>query len=435
MEKELVVEVVDFIMGSGKSHACFEWINNNSHEKFIYVSPILSEVGSEGRIHQEITGVEFISPEVSEYFSTKTEHLTELLSQGSNIACTHNLYLSMTNKHFDIIEQQGYIVLLDEEIDVIKSYGTYSTSDINYLINKGEITVDDKDGLITWIGDDNEVDNLDHKYFKLKNLCDKKSLYLNRGLKAKKNVLISHIPLKLLSSAKRVIVITYMFDGSILDCFLKLKGIKTKPCVDIIPTKQLRPSDFKDLITLIEPNKKVKNIKMSASWWSSLSVKNDEHKKQVASISNFIMNTAKSHGVKASELIYTCPKDNAKYITNEKTLKLNPSGYVRYKNEDDKIEYTWLSVHTRATNNYDDKIMVAHCYSRYPYQPVRVYLETYGYPINLEKFAVASLLQFTWRSRIRKMENIILLIANERMYNLFWNWLNEKPLKETKVLN
>lgn len=112
----------------------------------------------------------------------------------------------------------------------------------------------------------------------------------------------------MLSSAKRVIVITYMFDGSILDCFLKLKGIKTKPCVDIIPTKQLRPSDFKDLITLIEPNKKVKNIKMSASWWSSLSVKNDEHKKQVASISNFIMNTAKSHGVKASELIYTCLK-------------------------------------------------------------------------------------------------------------------------------
>lgn len=35
----------------------------------------------------------------------------------------------MTNKHFDIIEQQGYIVLLDEEIDVIKSYGTYSTSE------------------------------------------------------------------------------------------------------------------------------------------------------------------------------------------------------------------------------------------------------------------------------------------------------------------
>ena len=59
MRKELVVEVVDFIMGSGKSHACFEWINNNNHEKFIYVSPILSEVGSEGRIHQEITGVEF----------------------------------------------------------------------------------------------------------------------------------------------------------------------------------------------------------------------------------------------------------------------------------------------------------------------------------------------------------------------------------------
>ena len=416
------VEIVDYIMGTGKSTECFNWINSNPNEKYIYVSPNLSEVGINGRIHKEILSTEFISPNISEH-DTKGEHLTKLLESGMNIACTHNLYLNMTKYHFELVAKNNYIIILDEEIEVIKSYGVYSTSDINYLIDKGDIEINEKDGAINWIGNHQSVEDYEHKYFKLKNLCDKRALYLNKGLSAKKNILISHIPLELLYSAKRVIVITYMFKGSVLDCFLRLKGIESIMCKDIIPTKNRKPSDYKDLITLIPPNKKTIDLKMSATWWKELT---DNDRKSVNSISNLVMNTAKAYNIEAKDLLYTCPKDNAQGISNIKTIKLNPKGYVKYINDDGITKHTWLSVHTRATNDYSDKKMVAHCYNRFPLQPIKVYLQSYGFPIDEERYAISSLLQFVWRSQIRKDLPIILLIANERMYRLFVEWMNGK---------
>jgi hypothetical protein len=420
--KEIVVEVVDSIMGAGKSTECFNWINKNLDDKYIYVSPMLSEVDKNGRIHKEILGTEFISPDIEESRS-KIEHLSKLLDQGVNIACTHNLYLSMTNEHFETIKKQGYIIILDEEIEVIKTYGVYSTSDIEYLIHKKEITVDEKDGSITWIGEHKSVEDYEHKYYKLKNLCEKKSVYLNKGMTAKKNILVSHIPLNLLTSAKRVIVITYMFEGSVLDCFLKLKGINTVPCKDIVPKREVKPESFRELITLISPNKKTVDLQMSATWWKNL--KSDVDKKSVGSIANYIKNTAKEYDVKADEIIWTCPKANAFGVSEDKkAVKLNPAGYVRFKNDEDEWVYNWLSVHTRATNEYSNKRMVAHCYNRYPLQPVKVYLKTCGFPIDEERYAVSSLLQFVWRSRIRNFEPIILLIANHRMCHLFVKWMD-----------
>jgi len=422
--KEVVVEVVDTIMGAGKSTECFNWINRNPNDKYIYVSPMLSEVGKDGRIHREIFGTEFISPDIEDSkFKTKIEHLTQLLESGCNIACTHNLYLSMTQYHFDLVGKNNYTIILDEEIEVIKTYGVYSTSDIEYLIDKGEITVSEKDGGISWVGHNKSVEDYDHKYFKLKNLCDKQAVYLNNGLSSKKNILVSHIPLKLLVNAKRVIVITYMFSGSVLDCFLKLKGIPTKPCLDIIPKKNISPKDYKSLITLVEPNKKTENLKMSATWWKDLT---KEDRKSVSSISNLIKNTANSYGFTGEDVMWTCPKENAAGVAKDsRTVKLNPTGFVKYK-KDGVNKTCWLSVHTRATNDYSYKKMVAHCYNRFPLQPIKVYLQSCGVPVDEDRYAISSLLQFVWRSQIRNEKPIVLLIANKRMCVLFKKWLNEE---------
>lgn len=430
--KEVVVEVVDSIMGSSKTTECFNWINKNPNDKYIYVSPMLSEVDNGGRIHKSVLGVEFISPSLEDdnkTYKTKTEHLTYLLEHGFNISCTHKLYLNMDESHFKLLEKHGYTVILDEEVEVIRTYGSYSKSDIDYLIEKQEITVSDVDGAITWIGNSLSVDDYDHKYHKLKLLCEKHSVYLNRGTSAKKNVLISHIPLKLLQCAKRVIVITYMFYGSVLECFLRLKGIKTKPCIDITPKTNLKPSDFSDLITLVSPTKKTVDLKMSKIWWDSLT---DKDKPLVNSIGNLIMNTAKQHGIRSKDVMWTCPKDNAYGVSeNAKAMKMNPKGYVKY-DDNSETKYCWLSVHTRATNDYSHKKMVAHCYNRYPLQPIKVYLQSCGVPIDEERYAVSSLLQFVWRSRIRKGEPIVLLIPNYRMCDLFCTWLNDEFEGEIK---
>ena len=425
--KDIVVEVVDSIMGSSKTTECFNWINKNPTDKYIYVSPMLSEVDSGGRIHKSVLGVEFVSPNLDDEnksYKTKTEHLTYLLENGFNISCTHKLYLNMDDEHFKLIEKHNYTIILDEEIEVIRTYGTYSKSDIDYLLEKKDITISETDGSISWIGVSDSVNSYDHKYHKLKTLCEKQSVYLNRGLSAKKNVLISHIPLKLLYCAKRIIVITYMFDGSVLDCFLRLKGIKTTKCLDITPKSDLKPSTFRDLITLVTPTKKTVDLKMSKTWWDSLTQKDTT---SVNSIANLIMNTAKQHGIQPKDLMWTCPKDNAYGVSEcKKAVKLNPKGCVKYVDSNEETKYCWLSVHTRATNDYAHKKMVAHCYNRYPLQPIKVYLQACGVPIDEERYAVSSLLQFVWRSRIRNGEPIVLLIPNHRMCTLYLRWLNDE---------
>ena len=124
--------------------------------------------------------------------------------------------------------------------------------------------------------------------------------------------------------------------------------------------------------------------------------------------------------------MWTCPKDNAYGVSeNNKAIKMNPKGCVKYV-VDGVVKYCWLSVHTRATNDYSNKKMVAHCYNRYPLQPIKIYLQSCGVPIDEERYAVSSLLQFVWRSRIRKGEPIVLLIPNYRMYPLFCMWLNDE---------
>ena len=44
-KENTVVEIIDNMMGTGKTTAILQWIDNKCNtEKFIYVSPLLSEV-------------------------------------------------------------------------------------------------------------------------------------------------------------------------------------------------------------------------------------------------------------------------------------------------------------------------------------------------------------------------------------------------------
>ena len=162
-----VVEILDSIMSSGKTTAIIDWMDKNPQEKYIYVSPNLSEVVD--RIPNS-SKLDFISPSVDEFNSTKLEHLNSLLLEGKHICCTHKLYLSMNNFSMDLIASRGYTVILDEEIDVMQSYKGYSFKDVQWLMKEGYIKQNESDGSVDWIKDDELLNSSDHRYFYCKNL-------------------------------------------------------------------------------------------------------------------------------------------------------------------------------------------------------------------------------------------------------------------------
>lgn len=424
-----IVEVCQGMMGVGKSSAIFKWIDDNPNEKYIYVSPNLSEVDVNGRIHGAVSKVEFHSPTIDDS-ATKLEDLNKLLNQGKSVACTHNLYLSMNHNSMDLISRHGYIVILDEEINVMKSYKQYSFKDIVWLMQEGYIKRDDKDGSVIWLKEDDLLNDREHSYFFCKNLCDKKSLYLTRfdieSKTAKQVMMVTQIPIKLIECAKRCIAVTYMFEGSVLDCFLRLKGFDVVEFKDVkLPNK--KPSDIKHLITLVPPDAKTKKFAMTSTWWETKALKQD-----VLDIQNYILRNARKYAETPDKLLWTSPKGRAK-SENKSTRRelLNPIGFNFYKDSttvgDKDVQEKkpcWISAKTRATNDYANKTVMIQCYNRYPLHDVASYLQDYGYPVNPDRFCISEVTQWFFRGCIRNNEPMVWCCANKRVYDLLVKWLN-----------
>lgn len=408
------IEVLDKIMGSGKTTGIIDWMTKHSDERYMYVSPLLSEVENEtGRLHVQVSSISFISPQTIDG-ETKTEHLLKLLQDGENICCTHSLYTIMTLEHLELIKSRDYIVIIDEEIDVMSPVQGFTSSDLKWLIKYNHVSVSNKDGQVSWIDGENIIDG--HKYQKLKTLCDIESVY---AAKRDESIMVTQLPVRLFSYAKRVIIITYMFEGNVLDCFLRLRECRIVPFTDVVlevPSKDT----IRNLITLVDSPSLMGNRKMSYSWYEDTAT--DQH---LIEFEKLIKNVAKRCGAKAKDVMWTCPQSN--YVKSRKNSRtISPRGYrefYSYVGDQRLVHPCWVSSGIKATNMYKERWCLIHLLNRYPNLSVEVYLQDYGYSIKRDVFALSELVQWVWRSRIRCGENIVLCIANKRMRELFNNWL------------
>ncbi len=421
------VEILDSIMGSNKTNRVLDWIDSNPNERYLYISPLLSEVDNTSRLATNLKHVSFEFPSTDEY-DTKTDDLLSKLEVGANISCTHSLYLSMTEKHLDLIEKFEYIVIIDEEVGVIDAFKKYSTDDLAYLNSNGDIEISDEDGMISWVGAEL---GKKAKYKQFYNLCKAKAVY---ATKRSDTMLVTQMPVELFTRAKRVIIMTYMFNGNVLDNFLKLKKVEVVPFTEVQPT-QIDKQEIRELIDLKPLDRKLLKLSMSVYGYDKMD------KKGFDLISNYIRSTGLSVGAKAIDTMYTLPKAVSP-VEVKSGKRVAPRGYLTYKTEvldEDGVvvldgkgkpktedNYCWLHSGCRATNKYAYKWYLVHCYDRHPNLSVETYLKEYGCPVDKNVFALSEMLQWVWRSRIRKGEGIILAIPNTRMHNLFLDWLNEE---------
>ena len=420
------VEILDSIMGSNKTNRVLDWIDSNPNERYLYISPLLSEVDNTSRLATNLKHVSFEFPSTDEY-DTKTDDLLSKLEVGANISCTHSLYLNMTEKHLDLIEKFEYIVIIDEEVGVIDAFKKYSTDDLAYLNSNGDIEISDEDGMISWVGAEL---GKKAKYKQFYNLCKAKAVY---ATKRSDTMLVTQMPVELFTRAKRVIIMTYMFNGNVLDNFLKLKKVEVVPFTEVQPT-QIDKQEIRELIDLKPLDRKLLKLSMSVYGYNKMD------KKGFDLISNYIRSTGLSVGAKAIDTMYTLPKAVSP-VEVKSGKRVAPRGYLTYKTEvldEDGVvvldgkgkpktedNNCWLHSGCRATNKYAYKWYLVHCYDRHPNLSVETYLKEYGCPVDKNVFALSEMLQWIWRSRIRKGEVIVLAIPNTRMHNLFLDWLNQ----------
>lgn len=425
----LQIELFEGIMGSGKTTAILEYMKENPSKRFLYITPLLSE--SETRV-ANTDGLDISIPLVSEEHKSKSASTLALLKEGKNISTTHALYEHLTEKHLKLIKEMDYIVVIDEQLQMLKAYKDLSTKDINNLI--GNNLVDITEGAVTWIGGMPL-----EKYSSFKNKCDLKRLHTAAR---SDSMVTEQLPIRLITSANRVILCTYMFYGNVLERFLSMQGVTFTPFVD----KKLMYVDkagIRKLITLVGSStqlKKVSKFSLSYSWYASAA---PEDLKEIAKA---ITSVGKSCGALKNDLCWSVPK---LYTLNGKKV-IKP---LRYPASDVKVDSIledesmievesvdgirqldsvqkdadvgcYLPCSSIATNLYKNRSTMIHCISRYPNTVVSAYMQEKGFPIDTKVFALSEIVEWVWRSCIRDGKPINLCIMSEKMRGYFVEWLN-----------
>lgn len=377
-----MVIVKDRIMGSGKTYDAIEWMKS-TNEKFVYITPFLSEVE---RVLENVNAYE---PTTRNTDGSKKSGLLSLMSKGLNVVSTHSCFKSLNSKDYDE-SFNDYVLILDEVVEPLEIL-SISHSDIEILINSNSIK----------INEDTSVDFIDEEYVGkfsfLKELCNTSNVFL-----VSDTFLVWNFPVEIFKSFKRIEILTYLFEGSVLSSYFKVNGIKYKlNKVDDTDKK----NEIKKLLNIYDGQSNDignKITSLSVNWFSN-------NKKDLRRLSfktkNIFNRVFKTN---SSENAYTTFKDYSGSVKG--------AGFSK----------GFIPVNSRATNNFSDKKSMAYLANRYYNPTITQFFEIKGIETNQDLWALGELLQWVWRGCVRNNESMNLYIPSKRMRTLLINWLNNE---------
>jgi len=414
--------VVDSIMGSGKTMWAFDYMYKEKNQKFIYVTPYLDEIDRLLYLKDD-DGVPVVSDDGYDigtkwYYNRgfrepkhlgegKLNNLHRLLDEGRNIATTHALLKMCTDETLELIQEGGYNLILDEALDIVDIIDNLKIKDYEMMINSNNIRVNENK-LISWIDP-----TYDGEFIEFRRKCENGTM-----VEIKKSnrlqLLVWNFNFKSLNVFKKIYILTYLFDASFIRYYFDIHNISyRKWCIEdrvLIDYGQKKPygkDDLKRLINIYDG--KLNNIgdrrtALSVNWYRNYS------KKRVLirnNINNYFKNII---GVKSGDALWTTFKSSQKALS-----------YKGYKS-------SFAPCNTRATNEYRDKIALAYCVNRFLSPDYEKYFMRHDIVLDQDMFALSEMIQWIWRSAIRDGKPINIYIPSKRMRTLLIDWLNNENI-------
>lgn len=400
------IKVIDSIMGSGKSSWAFNYMYN-SNDKFIYVTPFLTEIerliGTRKERTKFYTEKNFREPK--HLGNGKLDNLHQLLIKGNNIATTHSLFKVSNKETLDLIKSGGYTLILDESMDIINMFDI-TFKDYDMLFKEKLIMIDDKN-IIKW--NDNEYDG---KFNDFKNLCSNGTVIEIKKTK-KVHLLAWNFNPESFNVFTDCYIMTYLFSGSLMKYYFNMFNIEydkyTLKDYELIPyenkEKKYDKSKLKQLINIYEGNLNLigeKNTALSLNWFKNNPLL---RRKLKNNIYNYITNIkdARSH-----QILWTTFKSSKKHLQGK--------GYTS----------RFIPCNERATNKHKDSDTLVYCCNRFLSPDYINYFNICNIEVNEDLFALSELLQWLFRSCIRDNKEINIYIPSNRMRNLLKFWLENE---------
>lgn len=403
-----MIKVIDNMCGSGKSTKIFqimqEEFNKDPEVRWLYITPFLTEI--EDRVPATLPQMKFKSPENKG--NGKLSNLKDLVLKGCNIASTHVLFGMLTPDVVDLLISMKYRLVIDEAINCVGLLGhELRPSDTKALLTSGMVMVDSANrGRLIW----NEEVYPDHdgKYAVIRSMCHMGTLYCYAD-----TFLMFEYPPKLLCGLDHVWVLTYLFNGSDMRCWLDLNNIP----YTIMNNQELGLRSEADIKEQVRQNLTIitnrsltgcrqRDTTLSKSWYQNAN--SDDIKKYKAMLRSCVV----TNKAKAGNVFWTVYKDFKGVMSG--------AGYTKGISEDMPA---FLPMNTRSTNNYKEYELCMYAVNLFK-NPVEVnYLISNGISVDEDTFALSEMIQFVWRGAIREGKPMKVLVLSTRMRNLLIKWL------------
>ena len=434
MEEQNRIKIIDGRCGIGKTTHIIQYMNELPQTtKIIYITPFLKECE---RVKESCKQKNFQEPDARKGQGSKMKDMISLVMKGKNIVSTHALFGNITNELIEALRKQNYILVLDEVMNVIQKFDIYpkdttksneekdklSKQDIEGLMSRNVITVDEKTCLVKWAHDDVHLS----KYSELRNMADRGMLFMVGN-----DLLIWSFPIEVFQKDifKEVFILTYQFEYQIQSYYYKHFGLEyslytvaqTEPNkYSIIPYDTTIDYDKKwkkkisKLIHICD-NEKLNSIgdyhfnsrnkvimsALSKKWFETADEK--ELKKLINNITNYFQHHAKA---KAEQRMWTSFKAHKDLIKNN-NLSVT----------------SWIELNARATNDHIHKTALAYPINRYLAPFFTAFFSKRNVDLDQDKFALSELIQWIFRSAIREGKEIWIYIPSKRMRTLLSQWL------------
>lgn len=420
-----MINVVDARMGTGKTSAAIQYMNDHPEKRYLFITPFLDETQ---RVCDACSELGFWTPNniISEYDFKKSKHLRALVEAGRNVALTHALFKICDDETVRMITDRGYVIFIDEVIDVFEPLAI-ADCDLKILTDAKclkNITASN-DGDVKVLEVEDGVDYRGGKFSEVFMMA-RNNLLVNvtQRVRGGQEVKLYFWALNkdLLALSEEVYVLTYMFDGMPMKALLEIYGIEYRymgvrkdedgvyrftdePVMDRAP-------ELKELLHICD-NERLNRIgekptALSANWYKSAAKNMRDGRLDTIrkNLNNFFRNYAPD-GIGSAGRLWCTFK--------EAVGRVRDNGF--YRNN--------LAWNARATNDYQDKSVLAYCVNVYMNPNMLIYFREYGAAIDPEKYALANMVQWLWRGCIRRGEEMWVYVPSSRMRGLLQGWINE----------
>lgn len=351
--------------------------------------------------------------------------LQALAEAGENIVTTHALFQLMTPEVVESFRNYGYTLMIDEVLSAVEVFDSLKPKDRVMLFEAGYVSVDESTGRLRWNEDLHSDYPATGRFNDIRKLCN-----IGSVVQFNDTTLLWEFPSEFLKAFRQIYVFTYMFEGSPMAAYLKSQGYDyvtksvSKDMRKLIDLNDVDESDIKshlrELIRVYEgPMNQIGNTPgrgkarpMSAGWYKNAD--NVSLAQLKASTQNFFKKVADTP---ASVNMWTVYKSASK--------KLKGARYARQ----------WTPVNLKATNDLIDKRSLAYLCNVHLHPSISNYFSERKITISNDLYALSELVQWLWRSQIRRGDPIHVFIPSQRMRDLLTTWLNTDSILELKEVS